>query len=172
MSVNITVDKATGSNFQLVIPKIPSESTLDATDELILNIHGCPVPGITLGTEEFRWQAWTCKMAAPPIEFEPWSFTFTVDSEFRNWKVIYDWIMYINNNLDIAGKSNRPADSDTYTIDCTLKILNNFHQKVFNIQFKNAWPQNLGEVTMSQREGEVNLDATCTLMYDRYEVVN
>lgn len=170
MAVNITVDKATGPNFQLVIPKLPSESTLDATDELILNIYGCAVPGITIGMDERRWQAWRVQIAVPPVDFDPWTFTFTVDSDFKNWKVMYDWMMYINNNLNVAGKSDRPGDSNTYLADCTLKVIDNFQQRVFDIQFKNVWPQNLGEVMMSQREGEVDLEATCTLVYDRYEV--
>ena len=168
--VDVNVNKATGSNFQLVIPKLPSEVSLAAADELILNLYGCAIPGVTLSQEDLRWQAWKTAIPAPPIDFQPWTFTFTVDADFRNWRVIFEWITWINNNFDIGGRPD--AGDGTYVVDCSLKIIDNFQARVFDILFKNVWPQALDDVMMSQREGEVDLEATCTLVYDRYEVVD
>jgi len=172
MTVEINVNKATGSNFQLVIPKLPSETSLTAQDELILNLYGCAIPGVNFNQEDLRWQAWKLQAAVAPVEFQPWTFTFTVDADFKNWRVIFDWMMWINNNLNIAGRVEKLGDPETYVVDCSLKILDNFQRRVFDITFRNVWPQSLDDVMMSQREGEVDLEATCTLVYDRYEVVD
>jgi hypothetical protein len=165
MAIDTNINKSSPSNFELVFPKIPTETTLAATDELTINIYSTIIPGTTIVMEEGKWLGATSKFAAAPAVFEPWNVTFTVDSNFYNWKVLFKWLMYIHNNKDKLAelKSN-------YAIDATLRIVDNFRQEILRIFFVDLWITALNEVTLSYREGEQNIECTATFEYDRFEL--
>lgn len=165
MPIATVLDKSAPSNFQLVIPKLPSETTIDAAEELTLNIFGTIIPGLNLDIIEGNWQGAVISFDSGRMTFEPWTFEFVVDSNFNNWKVLYRWITIINNNKDIHG-----ALPSEYTVDATLRITDNFLNEILRIHFTNCWPNLLGEITLTTREGEMNLECTAGLVYDRFEI--
>lgn len=162
---NIELNKTTSTNFELIFPLIPSETNISATNELVLNISTATVPSIILDEEEHRWQAFRIYTHQGTVVFDPLSITFVVDVEYKNWKVLFDWIVYINNNYNKAG-----MEFDKYTIDSSLNILNNFGSTVLSLDFKNMWIQSLGELSMSYKEGEIVIECQATFRYDRYLV--
>jgi hypothetical protein len=165
MALSTNINKSSSSNFELVFPKIPTESTLAATDELTINIYSTIIPGVTITMEEGKWMGATSKFAAAPAVFEPWNVSFTVDSNFYNWKVLYKWLMYINNN------KNKFAElKSNYAVDATLRVVDNFQKEVFRIFFIDLWITSLNEVSLSYREGEQNLECTASFEYDSFEL--
>jgi hypothetical protein len=163
--VNVNLDKSIPSNYQLVIPLLPSETTLGATDELTLNIFETVIPGLSLDIIETMWQGATIPYDSGKMTFEPWSFNFVVDSNFYNWKVLFNWITLINNNKDVHG--GVPSE---YAVDATLRITDNFLNEIMRLHFTNIWPNQLSEVTLTTREGEANLECNAAFAYDRYEL--
>jgi len=165
MALTTQVNKASPNSFELVFPIVPEGVNLTSNRELTLNIFSTIIPGVTLGTEENRWQGTITTYAAGVLEFEQWSTEFIVDEEFKNWSVLYKWLQYINNNKDQMMQDNR-----AYTVDAFLRVVDNFQEEIFKLQFINVWINNLGEITLSHREGENVLECNALFVYDRFEI--
>lgn len=160
-----SIDKATPTNYQLIFPKIPSESTIGANNPFIMNIHSAILPSVSIATEELRWQGNKTKGALIPMEFDPWLVSFVVDAQLRNWKLLFDWMSYINNNNDKIAEEH-----GNFTVDCSLVVTDNYSNSVLEVIFVSIWPSMLGEVSFSQREGDVLLESTMNFNYDYFYV--
>jgi hypothetical protein len=161
------LNKSTSSNFELVFPKIPTEPDLRAMSGLTLNIHSTVIPSMTMETTDINWQGGVAHYEVGTLTFEPWYVNFAVDSNFDNWKKLYKWITFINNNKDRFG---RPREE--YMVDAVLRVLNNFRQPIMEIDIYNCWINMLGEMSLTYREGDQNLESQANFIYDRYEVRN
>ena len=161
------LNKATPSNFELIFPKVPTSDDIRATQGLTLNIHTTVLPSLTLETTEVPWQGGTVHQDIGSITFEPWLVQFTVDSVFSNWLVLYKWLTYINNNKDRYGRS-----SGDYKVDASLRILDNFHKEILVVDLIGVWINMLGEISLTYREGDSNLESSANFIYDRYEIRN
>ena len=160
------LNKASSFSFQLTLPVVPLQRDLTASEDLILNIFDSVVPGVALNMVEQAWQGGKIQMMSGKLDFNPWNVSFVVDEDFNNWKLLYDWICYINNNKDKYAERN-----PKYTVDATLTILNNFKSSIFSLKVINIWPLNLNDITLSFREGETNLECSVTFAYDRFEIL-
>ena len=158
-------NKLTSTNFQLALPLIPSETAINATDELCLNTFGTVLPGINIDQEEQRWQGAKIVVPGGVITFDSLTTNFMVDADLTNWKTLFGWLTYINNNYD-----DFVGDYSLYVIDSSLRLLDNFGETTTVVSFKNMWIQSLGEVTLSQREGETTMECTATFSYDRFTI--
>jgi hypothetical protein len=130
-----------------------------------MNIHSAVVPAITMGSEELFWQGNKTRSGLIPIEYDPWLVTFTIDSLLYNWKLIFNWMSYINNNNDKISEYH-----NNYSVDCSLVVTNNYGYSILEIIFVSVWPSTLGEVSFSQREGDILLDSTVSFVYDYFYV--
>jgi hypothetical protein len=165
MAIETQLNKASSFSFELVFPVIPVETEIRANEEFILNIYETVIPGTALDINEQRWMGGKHNMASGELTFEPWNVNFVVDSEMKNWKTLFKWLTFINNNKD------KYIDKHiNYSVDATLRILDNFRNNVFSLFFVDVWPNNLGEVSLTYREGEQNIDAQVSFVYDRYEI--
>lgn len=161
------LNKATNQNFQLIFPKLPTETTIRGSEILTLNIHGTVVPSMTLDTVQHNWQGGQYPMAKAPITFEPWYTNFEVDSNFDNWHKLYKWINFINNNKD-----NYDRNPGNYWVDATLHLVDNFDKPVLNVGIYNIFPTMLGEISLSYREGETNVQSSVSFAYTRFDVLD
>lgn len=163
--VDVQVNKSNPSNFELVFPKIPTESSISASEELTLNIYGSIIPGLTLDSTEENWMGGKTQNPSK-LTFEPWSVDFTVDSGFYNWKILFKWLMFVNNNKDKYSEIPKKLK-----IDATLRIIDNFHQEVLRIFYVDVWIQSLNEVQLTYRESQPNLECNAGFVYDRFELI-
>jgi len=159
------LNKASPFSFELVFPVIPTQRDLRTNEEFTLNIYETVVPGVSLDITENRWQGGKTNMASGELTFEPWNVNFSIDSEFLNWKLMFEWFMFINNNKDkyIDTRKN-------YAVDATLKFFSNFREHRFSLFFVDVWPNSMGEIQLTYREGEPNLEGQVSFVYDRYEL--
>ena len=162
---NISLNKASPTNFILSFPLLPSQSMLVASDVLVMNIFSAVVPSVSINSGEKAWQGTKVKGAQSPLEFDNWLVNFVVDDYFQNWKILFDWMAYINNNRD-----KMMEREFNFKVDASLILLNNFHATILNIKFVGIWPTTLGEVSMNQREGDVSLESMVNFNYDYFEV--
>jgi len=165
MALDTQLNKASPFSFDLVFPLIPVQTELRGNEEFTLNIYETVLPGVTLDMTEQNWQGGRTNRATGALTFEPWNVSFTVDSEFKNWQVIFKWFMFINNNRDKYIDLQK-----IYAVDATLRVVDNFQDQKFSLFFVDVWPTSLGEVSLTYREGEPNLEAQVSFTYDRYEL--
>jgi|GEM_PF-2288705 len=165
MALATQVNKSSPTNFELVFPLIPRAAGFKDNDELTLNIFSTIIPSLTLETGIDDWMGTKRTKATGKAEWEQWNVNFLVDSEFKNWQLLFKWIMYINNSKDKFSE-----DYKNYTVDATLRIIDNFHNETLKIFFVDVWPNMLGEVSLSQREGESLLECQASFVYNRFEI--
>ena len=163
---NTNIDKATPTNFELVFPILPQQVTLAANNELVLNLQGVVLPSLSLQPGEVGWQDTKHRIAVGPIEFEQMQVQFLVDSQFFNWKVIYQWMTYISNNKDKMQEFH-----SRFAVDSSLSIQDNFQKEIMRIAFVGMWPVNLQETSFSTREAEVTIESTATFTYDYFSII-
>lgn len=159
------IDKATPTNYQLVFPLIPTETTIGANNPFVMNIHSAILPSVSIATEELRWQGNKTRHGMIPMEFDPWLVSFVVDSQLSNWKLLFNWMEEINNNNDKIAERHKK-----YSVDCSLVVTDNYAVSVLEVIFVSVWPSVLGEVSFSQREGDVILESTINFNYDYFYV--
>lgn len=159
------IDKATPTNYRLVFPLIPTEETIGANNPFVMNIFSAILPSVSIAADELRWQGNKTKTGMIPMEFDPWLVSFIVDDRLYNWKLLFKWMAYINNNRDkIAERHIR------YSVDCSLIVTDNYSNVVMEVIFVSIWPSILGEVSFSQREGDILLESTVNFNYDYFYV--
>lgn len=158
-------DKATPTNYQLIFPLIPTETTIGANNPFIMNVHSAILPSVSIAIEELRWQGNKTKSGLIPMEFDPWLVSFVVDVRLANWKLLFDWMAYINNNNDKIAEFHK-----NYAVDCSLVVTDNYKNSVLEVIFVGIWPSMLGEVSFSQREGDVVLESQTNFNYDYFYV--
>lgn len=159
----VNLGKATPSNYELIIPKIPTETTISAINPLILNIFSTVIPSVSLAEESLNYQAALTKRAQGPLVYEQLSVSFVVDSLFADWKVLVKWIKYISDNSEKMAELHK-----LYSVDATLAITDNYRQPLMSIRFVSLWPITVAEVGLSQREGESQLECSATFNYDYF----
>jgi len=162
----VNINRATATQYQLVIPMLPTETTLDAVDVVRLNLFSVVLPAISLNQGESTWQGMKMLFHNGGMSFDPLSVSFMVDSDFSNWHILYKWLIYVCNNFDKP--SSLPAD---YMVDMSIKLMDNYNVEKVVIMFKNVWIQSLGELSLSVRDGESHIECNATLYYDRYEIL-
>lgn len=162
------LNKSNATNYQLIFPMLPVEKFYEKSKEFTLNIYGTVIPSITLNVDEKNWQGAKRFTDTGEITFGEWNIDFVIDSEFRNWKVLYSWMMAIHNNEDDFGFVHEKGK----TIDASLYIMNNYRNKALVLRFHDIWPSELGNVTFSKRDTDDDLICSAVFVYDKYEIVH
>ena len=165
MAVCTDINRLTSSSFQLSIPILPGQTSLAGMSVLKLNIFGTIIPTLTLESIEGRWQNNKFLYQSGGLTFDPWEISFVVDSHLTNWRILFSWLTFITDNINIPGKI--PQD---YMVDCSLKVSDNYNTEMVALKFRNVWIQSLGQISLNQREGDLILESTATLYYDYIQV--
>jgi hypothetical protein len=161
----VNLDKATPTNYQLVFPVVPTETTISAMNPLTLNIFSTVLPGVSFGETEFNWESNKTKRATAPMMYENWNVNFVVDSLFENWRVLLNWMKFINNNNDKIAELHKE-----YSVDASFIITDNYRSPILNVTFRSVWPISVGAVNLSQREGDVQIESQADFVYDYFDI--
>lgn len=152
---------ASGNNFQLIFPKLPTEDNVDR--KLVLNIFDTVIPGISFAENKMNWQGWVVS-GLSNLTFDNWETNFLIDEKFDNWKKLCTWMFNINNNRNRGGEIPWRFSA----INTSLNIYDNYEQHILKITFNNILPQSLGKVKLSYREGESYLHSNMNFIYDYF----
>jgi hypothetical protein len=159
------IDKSSPTNFQLVFPKIPTESSISALNPLKMNIYGVIIPSITISEENLHWQGNKMKNSLIPMDYSQWNVNFVVDSNFDNWSILFRWMSHINNNNDKIAERHK-----NFSVDCSMVVTDNYANSILEIMFISVWPSNLGDVSFNTRDADVLLEGTVMFNYDYYKI--
>ena len=164
---NFSINPSSGNNFQLVFPTLPFTSDLVYSKQLSLQLINTGIPDLSLNKDILNWNGKHINSIITDLSFGDLDITFLIDENFDNWKIIYDWIININNNQNITGKNLKE-----YTTDASLIVYNNFNKPILSLSFINVFPTNLGRVELSFRDGENFLECTATFSHDYFRILN
>ena len=74
--------------------------------------------------------------------------------------------MFISNNMD-----NTSGAKNLYSVDASLLIYDNFNTRVVKkIFFSSIWPSDIGDVELTERDGETYLECNCQFSYDYFKI--
>jgi len=161
--MSIELNLASANNFQVIFPKLPNEEGVDR--KLVLYAYGSVLPAVGFTESIESWQGWEVKTINSTLQFENWNINFSIDDKFDNWKRLFNWMAYINNNKDEGGK--RWIHS---AVNTSLQVFDNYERKILEIKFNKMLPVSLEEVTLSFREGETDLSSGLRLIYDYFTI--
>jgi len=105
------------------------------------------------------------------LEFSELSVDFIVDEDFNNYFSIVEW-MYKANIANVPGAQYQVKREDIYNpcSDITLYLLNNNMEEYAAIDFVNAMPVNLGELSFNTNSAEPQpLKSNVTFRYDYFK---
>lgn len=156
-------NSASDNSFQLVFPKLPHENELDR--EFILHIFQTTMPGVSFDKQELGWQGFSLPAIFSKLDFEEWNLNFNVDETLDNWKRLFKWMSFINNNRNIAGKK-----IEEYVIDANLIVYDNYENLVAKLMFANVFPISLSSANFSTREGKDYLTSQITFGYTYFDI--
>lgn len=166
MALCNSINKSNPTNYKLIFPLLPAEITLAANKPLTLNIFGSVIPSLTISEFEQDWQGLKQKIAGSGLLFDQWNVSFVVDENFENWQILFNWMSYINDNYEKHMDLHK-----NYSVDASLQITDNFRENVLDLTFVSVWPTNLGEVTLSQRDGETLIECMVNFSYDYFKII-
>jgi hypothetical protein len=163
------VSKATPTNFELVLPRLPSSTTTDLSEDVRLNLINTVIPNLTLPSMECRWMGIEARRdAGHHIDYEKWTINFEVDAEFRNWRALYKWLKYISSSsMDPALDHILPSQ---HQITANLNITDNFKNPVLVINFYSTWIESLNQVVLGYEKGASRLVGGAILQYAAYDI--
>lgn len=159
------LDKATPTSFQLIFPRVPTETSISANNPFIMNIFSAVIPSVSFSEDDRRWQGNISKANMGPLTFDSWQVSFVVDSKLSNWKLLFKWMSYINNNFNKIAEYHK-----NYAVDVAFVATGNYKQSVLELLFIGVWPSQLGEVSFNYREGDVQLEGNVTFTYDYFKI--
>lgn len=165
MAISVILSKATATQYKMVFPLLPSETSPKATAELILNIFAVNIPSVSLNQAESYWQGKHMDLHLGGMSFDPLNISFMVDSNFKNWIAMFNWLKLVSDNKTVP--SAVPKD---YMVDASIILMDNWNEVVLRVLFKNVWIQSLGEMSLSVRDGESHIESTAVFYYDRFEI--
>lgn len=154
---------SSSNNFQIIFPKLPSENEVNR--KLVLYAFDTILPGVSFNEDIVPWQGLEAKTIKGNLKYETWNVSFVVDGEFDNWKRLYNWMAYINNNINISRKK-----WEFSAINTMLQVFDNYNKKVLEVDFNKILPLSLGQIQFSFRNGETNLTSEISLIYDYFKI--
>jgi len=160
------ISKAIGNKFQIIFPVLPFKTSISDNDQFRLNIIDGLLPSINLTAEDVPWRGGNVVYERGFENFGDWTTKFAIDSNFYSWLTLAEWMFSIANNADNFG-----LDDQSHTTDCNLHMLDNFNNKIIDIQFINVWPQALSDVSLSYQDNNEVLTCDVTFKFDRFNIL-
>ena len=157
------IDISNGFNFQLILPMLPFDTTLNDSNLLNLNIIDTVLPSFSINPKEHPWMGGKVYGEVSDVDYGDWTVNFIIDDLWTNYSSIFKWMQNINDGVDKFGKPFKD-----YQVEGRLLIFDNYEKIVKEYVFRNVWPKSLGEVTMTYQDGNSILNCSCSLQYDNF----
>ncbi len=144
----LSYDGLASIDFRVLFPKIPNTVFFLQS----FNIPGISINKIVRPTPFLDID----EIGEKPI-YEPFSITFLVDKNVKNYREIYDWIMRI-----VTGPNHRDETCDA------MLIINNKQ----TVRFAECWPASISGMQFAANATNMEyLTATVVFNYDWYEFI-
>ena len=142
---------------------------------LSFSVQQAVLPGINLAVIEQSTPFVNIPLASTRITYGELSITFKVDEDMENYREMYEWM----NNIGLtksfedyaALQQGRKGSPSVLMSDLNLSILTSNLRPNISINFFDAFPVSLSDITLNTTDADVNyVDATVGFRYLRYEI--
>ena len=120
---------------------------------------GASLPALSLPEVQTPFRNQIGRLPGDTLDYSPFSVTFVVDEEMRNYLEMYNWL-----------ESN--SDRGYHPKDITLSILSNQNTTNKQVQYINAFPTGLNELEFNTQTTTIEyLTCNVEFAYDRFKFV-
>ena len=142
---------------------------------LSFSVQQAVLPGINLAVIEQSTPFVNIPLASTRITYGEFTLTFKVDEDMENYREMYEWM----NNIGLtksftdyaALQQGRKGSANLIVSDLNLFILTSNLRPNISINFFDAFPVSLSDITLNTTDADVNyVDATVGFRYLRYEI--
>jgi len=141
MSNNIST--AHPSKWRLVIPFLSFLSDDEKGDDLILFCSEANIPGITLDVTPIETGFMDFKDPSNRITFDDLIITYAVDELYTNYKLLFNWLMYIKDPNRFEVRNQR--------VDASLYMYTNNDNPSFEFVFRDIFPSNIEPLSLDKK---------------------
>lgn len=141
-------------------------------DSLQFSVYGSVVPTITVKGVETRFAGSTLYVSSHSKDsYPPVNIKFTVDNEYNNYWVIYQWLNLLHDEK--TGVYNQrqtiiDGDFNDYMVNMTIYGLDEYNNKKIKFTYTKAFPTGLDELTYNEQDtGEMELTSGFTFVYSQ-----
>lgn len=133
-----------------------------------LYLNGYSIPGIVTDNVTSPTQFSNLSLVPNKAMFEDLNCTFLVDSNFRNWRVLFRWITGISRPDSYKQYAERVTDY----CDGILHCFDSNNNQCMIVQFKNLVPRSLGALNFDPRVVDsTTLNCSVSFAYDQYDIL-
>lgn len=163
-----TFDKASDSLFRFELSNLPEVISREQSRNLILNCSSVQIPGVAINVARNHWQGAYIQYAYGNVTFDAINIAFLIDEDLNNWKTLFNWVLFCNNNKDKHGikfEENR--------VSGVLHYYNNYLNKVvLDFTFNYMWCTGVGGIELSAKtDGSQYLEAQANFLFDNVDLV-
>lgn len=162
-----TFDKASDTLFTFQITGLPGVISPDDTSNLVLNCNSTMIPGISVSVVQEHWQGGYTKFAMGNATFDTLSVNFLVDEDLANWKTLFNWVLFCNNNKD-----KYAVAWDENTVTGILEYYNNYMNKVvMTLKLNHLWCSGVGGIQLTTKtDGAQYLEANAVFEFTNLDL--
>ena len=168
MATTPHLDLAHNTNFQFVIPQLPTVK---------FSVLKAEIPAISLAIAEQPTPFKIVPRIGDAPEYAELNIEFHIDEIFSGYQALHRWILANAVPESYEQFQNDPAFTPTLRegedgglyADGTLTILSNKKNPILEIVFSDLFPTQLGSVEFNL-DSHVSLKSTCTFAYDTYAI--
>jgi len=107
------------------------------------------------------------------ISYEPFTLTFRVDEEMKNYLEIYNWIIGLGHPENFRQYKNLDTSRASIYSDGALIILNSNNNPIVRISFEDMFPLSLSPLAFDVTQTDIEyLQAEVTFRYRQFTVNN
>jgi hypothetical protein len=137
------------------------------------------LPGIMLGAPDFVNPLQIAPIPGDTLTYDTLNVQFLVDSELKNYKTIYNWIValgfpetYDQYSAFIAADTNNYTELSKNYSDGTLSILSGKNNIVQQVQFIDLFPTSLESMIFQSTSTDVNyIVGNASFRYAYYKMI-
>ena len=135
------------------------------------------LPGVSLGQAVTNFPMLDINSPGTKLSFNPLNVTFIVDEELKTWQSLQNWFNSIGspegfterNSLTEMQNAYKKQQLKNYS-DATLTVLSALNNPVFRVQFINAFPTSLSDISFDTTlSADTIITGDVSFSYDYYK---
>jgi len=153
--------------------------TIKKTPSVNYFVQSVSIPNVSLGQSDIQTPFNRLPIPGDHVNYEPFTVTFRVDEEMRNYQELFDWIVFVGfpDNFDqyntvatqrarFGGSVTNPVAGTGIYSDASLMVLNSAKAPILEIVYKDMYPIDLSTLDFDARSTDVDyIECTVSFAY-------
>lgn len=146
---------------------------LDRIPHVTYFCQSAPIPSVSLSVIEVPSPLVTRPVPGTKVSFNPFTVTFRVDEDMKNYLEILNWIVGIGapDTTEQRRLFEAQARNNKILSDATLIIYSSKYNPNLQVKFKDMYPTDISELQFTTMDSDVAyLEATATFRYLTFSI--